>query len=128
MKGKPFAPIKEIKEKSKQKLLAIPKITFQKCKNHTPFSIKCEGFAQYFLQLQWRGESGILRQACITRFRNAEKNVNGDARHSVKCKGFAYCFLSLQWSRIEGRTVNKEYYLEAMRRLRESIRQKRTDL
>ena len=27
-----------------------------------------------------------------------------------------------------GRTVNKEYYLEVMRRLRETIRQKRTDL
>ena len=28
----------------------------------------------------------------------------------------------------EGRTVNKEYYLEVMCRLREAIRQKRTDL
>ena len=28
----------------------------------------------------------------------------------------------------QGRTVNKEYYLEVMRRLRETIRQKRTEL
>ncbi|KAA1414165.1 hypothetical protein F0U44_22385, partial [Nocardioides humilatus] len=28
----------------------------------------------------------------------------------------------------QGRTVNKEYYLEVMRRLREAIRQKRTEL
>ena len=31
MKGKRFATIEEIKEKSKQKLLAIPKNAFQKC-------------------------------------------------------------------------------------------------
>ena len=31
MKGKGFATIEEIKEKSKQKLLAIPKVAFQKC-------------------------------------------------------------------------------------------------
>ena len=31
MKGKCFAAIEKIKEKSKQKLLAIPKIAFQKC-------------------------------------------------------------------------------------------------
>ena len=31
MKGKRFATIVEIKEKSKQKLLAIPKIVLQKC-------------------------------------------------------------------------------------------------
>ena len=44
---------------------------------------------------------------------------------------------SSQWKRLEkptpkkarqGRTVNKEYYLEVMRRLREAIRQKRTEL
>ena len=29
--GKRFAAIEEIKEKSKQKLLAIPKVAFQKC-------------------------------------------------------------------------------------------------
>ena len=29
---------------------------------------------------------------------------------------------------LQGRTVNKEYYLEIMLRLRESIRQKRTEL
>ena len=31
MKGKRFATIEEIKEKSKQELFAIPKSTFQKC-------------------------------------------------------------------------------------------------
>ena len=31
MKGKLFAPIEEIKEKSKQELLVIPKSAFQKC-------------------------------------------------------------------------------------------------
>ena len=31
MKGKRFATIEEIKEKSKQELLAIPKSAFQKC-------------------------------------------------------------------------------------------------
>ena len=36
MKGKLFATIEEIKEKSKQELLAIPKSSFQKC-----FEDKC---------------------------------------------------------------------------------------
>ena len=31
MKGKRFATIEEIKEKSKQRLLAVPKSAFQKC-------------------------------------------------------------------------------------------------
>ena len=47
---------------------------------------------------------------------------------SVKCEGFAHCFLG-NCKGVEhheflrkGRTANKEYYLEVIRRLREAIR------
>ena len=47
MKGKRFAKIKEIKAKSKQELLAIPKSAFQKCfedwKKRWHKCIICEG-------------------------------------------------------------------------------------
>ena len=38
------------------------------------------------------------------------------------CNGVDHVFLP------QGRTINKEYYLEVMRRLREAIRQKLTEL
>ena len=45
---------------------------------------------------------------------------------SGKFEGFAQCFLGLQWCGYheflpQGRKVNKEYYLEVMRRLHETI-------
>ena len=49
----------------------------------------------------------------------------------VKCKGFVHCFLRLQgasWITATRHGVNKEYYFEVMRRLREGIRQKSTEL
>ena len=54
---------------------------------------------------------------------------------SVKCGSFAQCFLRLQWrgascilaTKLYGQ-VNKEYYLEVLRRLSVAIHQKRTEL
>ena len=51
-----------------------------------------------------------------------------DRKKHVKCEVFAHCFLRLQWRGALCSTVNKEYYLEVMRRLREVIRQKCTKL
>ena len=53
---------------------------------------------------------------------------------SIKCKVFDLCFLRLQWRGVrheflpQGRTFNKEYYLEVLCRLREANRLKRTEL
>ena len=65
----------------------------------------------------------------IVRKTKTEKRTSS----SVKYGGFAYCFFHFNGVMDseylpQGRTVNKEYYLEVMRRLREVIRQKRTEL
>ena len=67
----------------------------------------------------------------IEAFRRAETEKNTSS--SVKCENFAHYFLRLQWhgaSSIlpQDRTVNVQYCLEVMHRLRESIHQKRTEL
>ena len=54
-----------------------------------------------------------------------EKSTSG----SVKCEGFAYCFFHFNGVMHceflpQGRTVNKEYNLEVIRRLCEALRQK----
>ena len=51
---------------------------------------------------------------------------------SVKCEDLAHCFLDcngeVHHELPQGRTVNKEYYIEVMSRLCEAIRPKRTKL
>ena len=62
----------------------------------------------------------------VSRRANTEKSTSS----SIKYEGFTHCFLRLQWREFlpQGRTVNKEYYLEVMSRLCEIIRQKRIEL
>ena len=80
------------------------------------------------------GESTMSRTQVqlYNRFKEGREDVNDGARCSVKCEGFAHCFLRLQWRGVsflsQGRMVNKEHYLEVMRRLRKAICQKRTEL
>ena len=59
---------------------------------------------------------------------NRKKHVK-----SVKCEGYAHYYFRLQWHGHHeffqhDRTINKKYYLKVMRRLRQVIRQKRTEL
>ena len=75
----------------------------------------------------WSQSSIILVEA-FRRVKN-EKNTSS----SVKCEGFPHCFLRLQWRGAswimpQGCMVNKEYYLEVMRWLREAIHRKRIEL
>ena len=60
----------------------------------------------------------------VEAFRRAKSEKSMSS--SVKCEGFDHCFLRLQWRGAswilaKGRTVNKEYYLEVMRRYYEAI-------
>ena len=78
----------------------------------------------------WHWNQSQIIPMKVSRRTKTEKIISS----SFKCEGFAYCFLRLQWRVVhheflpQGRTVNKEYYLEVMRRLRENIRQKCTEL
>ena len=84
------------------------------------------------------GESTMSRtqvQLWYNQFKEGRADINDDASHSVKVLVKVLLTIFLDCNDVvhheflpEGRTVNKEYYLEVMRRLRETIRQKRTEL
>ena len=63
----------------------------------------------------------------------AAAQAEKSAPSSVKCEGFAYSFFDCRGVvhlefLPQGRTVNKEYYLQVMRKLRNAICQKHPDL
>ena len=71
------------------------------------------------------GESTISRtqvQLWHNRFKEGREDVNDDEKIKAVKKMIYHEFLP------QGRTINKKYYLEVMRRLRKAIRQKSTEL
>lgn len=79
------------------------------------------------------GESTMSRtqvQLWYNRFKEGREDVNDDARPGRPSTSTTDENIGVVHHEFlpQGRTVNKEYYLEVMRRLREAIRQKRTEL
>ena len=71
-----------------------------------------------FMVMTWKAKLNSPNGSCRT------SQVRKKRASSVKCEGFAY---SLHHEFLpQDRTVNKEYYLQVMRKLREVIRHKRT--
>ncbi|UYV83425.1 hypothetical protein LAZ67_23000967 [Cordylochernes scorpioides] len=137
MKGRRYATLDEIKTVSKEELKKVLKNDFLKCFEDWKNRWHNRGLSFEYIQVltsAWVYDYDVEIKAQSSQWKLPHEPRPKNARQvwsNMKvlltvffdCRGVVHHeFLP------QGRTVNKEYYLQVMRNLREAIRQKRPDL